>query len=70
MRRKIIGGLVLLNAFLAGAIIAVPAAPQVLPRGVWDCCKTDKVGEPYCCRGCCWFIWNCAGQADCQSQVE
>jgi len=70
MRRKVIGGLVLLNALLAGAIIAAPAVSQILPQGVWDCCKTDDGREPYCCRGCCWFIWNCAAQDDCQSQVE
>ena len=55
MRRKLIIGLVLLNALLAGAIATTSGVTQIIPRGLWDCCEIDEAFEPYCCSHCCWL---------------
>jgi hypothetical protein len=65
MRKKLIVALVLLNALLAGAFLAVPADTQIIPRGIRNCCQSDGPGDRYCCRGCCWFTFNCFSDQDC-----
>ena len=66
MRRKLIIGLVLLNGLIAAAMFALPAETQILPRGVFNCCKVDTGGDDFCCRSCCWLTWNCNDHDDCR----
>ena len=65
MRKKLMVALVIANALLAGAFLAVPADSQIKPRGLWACCQSDGPGESYCCRGCCWFTANCITDEEC-----
>jgi hypothetical protein len=51
MRRKLLFALIPLNCLLAIALLARVADTQVIPRGLFDCCK--DVGEAgYCCDNC------------------
>jgi len=67
MRRKtIVAGLVVLNLVLGAAQFAAPAVSQIIPLGLFDCCKTDGPdGEPFCCRDCCWITQNCISNQEC-----
>ena len=65
MRRKLIKGLILLNTFIAAALFALPAETQVIPRGLFNCCKEETPFIGYCCFRCCWIISNCNGDEDC-----
>jgi len=67
VRKKLIVALVLLNGIFAGAFLAVPADSQIIPMGLWGCCKSDSPGDSYCCRACCWFISNCVLDSDCRA---
>ena len=64
MRRKLILGLVLLNGLFAAALISQPIETQIIPRGLFNCCK-DTGPDGYCCFRCCWFIVNCWDDEDC-----
>ena len=66
MRKKLLKGLLVLNILLATAILAGPLLSQVLPRGLWNCCKSEVIesGE-YCCMQCCWLVKNCDDDLDC-----
>ncbi|MGD8362979.1 MAG: hypothetical protein PVJ04_16250 [Gemmatimonadota bacterium] len=69
MRRKLLFALIPLNCLLAIALLARVADTQVIPRGLFDCCK--DVGEAgYCCDNCCWFIHSCRSDDDCQGVVR
>lgn len=66
MRRTIVVGLVLLNGILFAALITPPAETQIIPLGLWDCCKElGNSPDRYCCHNCCWFIENCDRDEDC-----
>jgi len=65
MRRKLIIGLALLNGLFAAALFALPAETQIVPRGLFDCCKQETPWNDYCCLRCCWFFPNCDGDEDC-----
>lgn len=65
MRKRVTVGLLLVNALLGLALIAMPAKTQVIPRSILDCCKTVG-GDPICCYGCCWFTRNCQDHSDCR----
>lgn len=69
MTRKIMKSLIILNILLATALAATPLVSQILPRGLWNCCQqemVESVGE-FCCYGCCWWVRNCSGDADCSN---
>ena len=70
MRRRVLHLLVFLNVLLAAMVFLRPAVPQILPRGLFDCCKAEMTesGESYCCQGCCWFIQNCRSNEDCETE--
>lgn len=68
MRKKLIVGLVILNGLLGFALSHRPAVTQVIPTGLFDCCQSAS--EPYCCRGCCWFHWDCDEHSDCRVETE
>lgn len=72
MRRKLLFVLILVNILLAGALLAKPAATQIMTRGLFDCCKggAAESEEAYCCYQCCWLITNCHSDKDCQVEVE
>ncbi len=65
MRRRLIIGLMILNGLMAAVLFASPAISQVIPLGLFNCCKTEGP-EAYCCDSCCWFIWNCRFDEDCE----
>ena len=69
MRRKLTFALVLLNLLLGIAILARSADSQVIPRGILNCCQQDG-GDPYCCFGCCWFVYDCKTQRDCDDPTR
>ncbi len=64
MRRRLTVGLFLLNALMGFAIYATPADSQVIPRGIFNCCKSAGP-EGYCCASCCWFWPTCDTDGDC-----
>jgi len=68
MRRKLVVGLIVLNGVIAGALLTTPAKTQIIPLGLFNCCKTGEVESPgaYCCHACCWFIRNCSVDKDCE----
>ena len=67
MRQKLMIGMVVLNGILAAANFATPVIAQILPQVFFNCCKTDGSGlEPFCCEGCCWFVYNCNISEDCR----
>lgn len=68
MRRKLIVGFMILNGLLAALLISSPAISQVIPRGIFDCCKTEASEEDgaYCCASCCWFTKECRSDEDCE----
>ena len=71
MRRRLIIGLIVLNGLAAGALVATPAVSQIIPRGLFDCCKEEAPeaiasGDAYCCSSCCWFYRNCRDDKDCE----
>ena len=70
MRRKMIVGLLILNGLLAVLLIATPALSQIIPLGLFNCCKSEatEAGGDYCCRHCCWFTNNCFFDEDCMVQ--
>jgi len=70
MRRRLIIGLIVLNGLVAGALVATPATSQIIPRGLFNCCKTDDGFEPYCCSMCCWFYKNCRANIDCEASPQ
>lgn len=72
MRRRLLLVLILVNTLFAGALLAKPAATQIMTRGMVDCCKGGeaKSEEPYCCYECCWLITDCRSDKDCQVEVE
>ena len=70
MRRRLLFVLVLLNVALAVSLLSAPAWTQIIPRGLFDCCKVDNPGEAFCCRGCCWFVRNCDEDEDCTGSEE
>jgi len=65
MRRKLIIGLVFLNGLIGAALFSQPAETQIIPLGIFNCCKSQGAPEPYCCSSCCWFTLNCFGDEDC-----
>jgi hypothetical protein len=66
MRRKFAVGLTILNIILAVALWAIPAASQIIPRGLFDCCEEGASDDAYCCRGCCWIWSDCDENGDCK----
>ncbi len=70
MKRRAILLLVLLNLLLAGAVAVLPAGTQVIPLGLFDCCKSEGAPEPYCCWRCCWFTFDCLDDGDCRGARE
>lgn len=70
MRKKIAIGLVGLNALLAVFLFSPPVETQMIPMGVWNCCKSDGATKPYCCDNCCWFTWDCNRDKDCLEVTE
>ncbi len=64
MRRKTVLVLVILNCLLGIALFARAADSQIIPLGIFNCCK-DFEEEGYCCFGCCWFNQNCFDDEDC-----
>jgi hypothetical protein len=72
MRRRFVIGLVFVNALLASALMVKPADTQVMPMGLFDCCKEEAgtLKGGYCCAGCCWWIMDCNTDRDCQVQEE
>lgn len=72
MRRRLVLLLILLNGTLALALASPPAQTQIIPRGLFDCCKTDGSRDlsAYCCRKCCWFTWDCDEDRDCVETDE
>jgi hypothetical protein len=69
MRRKLVVGLIVLNGMLAGALVTTPAKTQIIPLGLFNCCKTGEVESlgAYCCFHCCWFTFNCFDHDDCEA---
>ena len=65
MRRRLIVSLIILNGLVATVLVATPAVSQVIPLGLFNCCNTEGP-EAYCCASCCWFIWNCRFDKDCE----
>ncbi len=65
MRRKLIIGLVLLNGLIAPALFVKPAETQIIPLGIFHCCKGGP-GERYCCASCCWFTFDCLDDEGCR----
>ena len=65
MRRRLTVGLFLLNALIGVAIYAVPADSQIIPRGIFSCCKSAGPAA-YCCSQCCWFWPNCVTDEECR----
>lgn len=70
MRKRLVVALVFLNGLLAGTFLALPADSQIIPMGLWACCKSDGPGEGYCCRACCWFRADCATDEECGGMEE
>jgi len=70
MRRRIVIGLVLVNALLASALLVKPADTQMMPMGLFDCCEEEagEGDEAYCCDSCCWWISDCDSDRDCRVQ--
>jgi len=73
MRRRLIIGLMVLNGLVAAALVATPADSQIIPRGLFNCCKEEATetmgpGGAYCCSGCCWFYMNCRRDEDCEDR--
>lgn len=68
MRRKLIVGLMAINGLIAGALLTTPAQTQIIPLGIWNCCQTIDFQslDPYCCEACCWFVWDCRVNEDCE----
>jgi len=67
MRRRLTVALIILNVLLGFGILAQNAGTQIIPLGLFDCCKGGPEG--YCCDGCCWFSHNCAIDSDCRQTV-
>jgi hypothetical protein len=42
MRRRLLFVLVLLNVALAVSLLSAPAWTQIIPRGLFDCCKAAR----------------------------
>ncbi len=75
MRRRLIIGLFVLNGLVAAVIFATPADSQIIPRGLFNCCKEEatevmEAGGSYCCSNCCWFIRNCRIDEDCEARPQ
>jgi hypothetical protein len=72
MPRRLLSLLIVLNAALALALASPPAHTQILPRGIFDCCKVDESLDltAYCCRKCCWFTHDCEDDGDCREIEE
>ena len=70
MRRKLIVGFMILNGLLAVLLIAAPAISQVIPRGLFNCCKSEatEMEGGYCCASCCWFTRDCLYDGDCMAE--
>ncbi len=67
MRKRLIIAVVLLNAALAAALLASPAATQVLPASLFeDCCKNAGTPSGFCCFNCCFFTHDCNDDEDCR----
>jgi len=78
MRRRFIIGLIVLNGLVAAALFVTPADSQIIPRGLFNCCKSEATeataatatrgpGGAYCCSACCWFYRDCRRDADCEA---
>ncbi len=67
MRGKLIVGLLVLNGLLAALLTSAPAISQIIPRGLFNCCKTEatELDGAYCCDACCWFTRECRSDEDC-----
>lgn len=65
MRRTLTKALILLNILLAASFLAKPLISQIIPLGLFDCCKADMGDEGYCCYSCCWFFPSCSSHSDC-----
>ena len=72
MRRRFVIGLVLVNAFLASALLVTPVDTQMMPMGLFDCCQEEAgaLEAGYCCYGCCWWDSDCSSHEDCQIERE
>ncbi len=75
MRRRLIIGLMVLNGLIAAVLFATPAISQIIPRGLFNCCKneaTEKIESAgaYCCHSCCWFYMNCRIDEDCERDPQ
>lgn len=57
MRRRLVVGLIVLNALLGVALFGSLRA-QILPTAFWNCCRDGN-----CCASCCWWPTDCA---DCE----
>lgn len=77
MRRRTLVLLALVNLALAAALASPPAETQIIPLGLFDCCRAeptwemfalgDEEQEEYCCPGCCWLRHDCETSDDCKN---
>lgn len=79
MRRRTLVVLALVNLGLAVALASPPAQTQIIPMGLFDCCRAEpdweestleEEQEEYCCPGCCWLRYDCQTDDDCKNSGD
>lgn len=68
MRRRLFLTLIAINILLGTALLVRSAGTQVIPLGIFNCCK-GAGPDAYCCISCCWFTPNCVNDQGCR-EVE